>query len=346
MKVSVLAIALVAPLAACGDSDKTDADFQAEVVDSMHDSIGDDLDALRVAALNLQATAPIRAWRATADDSVIQDMREAWRRTRVAYEHVEGATAPLFGDLDITLDARYDDYLARLGPGGDTNLFDATGVTGMHGIERILFAPAIRPEVVAFEADLPGYQEARFPGTDDEALSFKTVLVQKLIDDATSLRNQWQPAAIDIGEAYRGLVGLMNEQAEKVNLAATGEEESRYGDATLFDLRNNLEGTRKVYALFRDWIHSKPEGEAPDATIQSRFAALAALYSSFPSGHLPPVPDDWSSDQPTPANLATPFGMLWKAVHEAVDPSASGSVVFEMNRIAVLLGFPEFIEGQ
>jgi iron uptake system component EfeO len=330
--------------AACA-SDKTDADFRADVVEAMHDSIGTDLDRLVVAALELQAAAPIRAWNAV-DADAIEDMRESWRRTRVAYEHVEGATAPLFGNLDVALDARYDDYLATLGADGDRNLFDATGVTGMHGVERILFAPTIRPEVVAFEVGLPGYQEARFPRTDDEAISFKTLLVQKLIDDASALHNQWQPAAIDIGAAYQGLVGLMNEQAEKVDLAATGQEESRYADLTLFDLHNNLEGTRKIYELLRDWIHARPEAEAPDATIQSGLAALRALYLSLPGGRLPPVPDDWSSDQPTEANLATPFGMLWKAVHDAVDPGASGSVVFEMNRIAVLLGFPESVEAE
>jgi iron uptake system component EfeO len=342
MKHSVLAIALVAPLAGCSDSDKTDADFQADVVDSMHDSIGAELDALVVAARALQADA----WSATADAQAITNMREAWKRTRVAYEHVEGATAPIFGGLDGSLDARYDDYLFELRPGGDPDLFDGTGVTGMHAIERILFVPDIRPEVIKFEADLEGYEPARYPRTDDEAIAFKTVLVQKLIDDASSLKRQWQPAAIDIGAAYQGLVGLMNEQAEKVNLAATGEEESRYANITLFDLRNNLEGTQKAYALFRDWITSKPEGQAPDSTIDSKLTTLETLYASMPGDSLPAVPDDWSSDAPTPANLATPFGMLWKTVRESVDPSASGSVVFEMNRIAVMLGFPEFIEGE
>jgi iron uptake system component EfeO len=343
---STVCTTLVLALAACGSGDKTDAELQADVVASMHDSVIDDLDALVVAARSLQAAAPAHAWIAIRDADAIDDMRQAWRRTRVAYEHVEGATAPIFGDLDASLDARYDDFLAELGPGGDTNLFDASGVTGMHAIERILFSPMIRAEVVAFESDLPGYQAARFPQTDDEAIAFKTMLVQKLIDDATSLRKQWQPAAIDIGVAYHGLVGLMNEQAEKVNLAATGEEESRYANNTLFDLRNNLDGTQKIYALFRAWIHARPGGDEPDAAIVAKLIALESVYISLSTSGFPPVPDDWSSDVPTPDNLATPFGMLWKAVHDAVDPSASGSIVFEMNRIAVLLGFPQFVEGE
>jgi hypothetical protein len=35
---------------------------------------------------------------------------------------------------------------------------------------------------------------------------------------------------------------------------------------------------------------------------------------------------------------------LWAAVHADVDPTKEGSVVFEMNGIATLLGFPEFVE--
>jgi hypothetical protein len=46
---------------------------------------------------------------------------------------------------------------------------------------------------------------------------------------------------------------------------------------------------------------------------------------------------------PSAANLATPFGQLWQTVHEKVDPTLEGSVVFEMNMVAGMLGFPEFV---
>lgn len=339
-------VALAAALPAACSDDKSDADYKSEVVVAMHDSIGDDLADLVQAARDLQAAAPSHAWNTTTDAAAITAMRDAWRRTRVAYEHVEGATAPLFGSLDITLDARYDDYLAKLGENGDHALFDATGVTGMHGIERILYAPDIRAEVVTFERTLPGYEPAKFPATDDDALSFKNVLVGKLIEDTVSLHDQWKPAAIDIGAAFQGLVGLMNEQKEKVNLAATGEEESRYANLTLFDLRNNLEGTRQVYEMFRPWIQNHANGKASDDAIQAKFTALATLYDANPGDALPPVPETWSSDKPSDADLATPFGTLWQTVHENVDPAKDGSIVFEMNQIATLLGFKQFIEDQ
>jgi iron uptake system component EfeO len=330
--------------AACGDGNdvKSDAEFQAETVEAMHASIEVDLADLADAARELQAAAPETAWSA-ADPAAITAMRTAWRKTRVAYEHVEGATAPIFADFDGSMDARYDDYLIELGAAGDPDPFDGEGVTGMHGIERILFADEIRDNVIEFEESLPGYSVARFPETDEEALAFKNELVQRLIDDADELHAQWQPAAIDIGGAFVGLIGLMNEQQEKVDLASTGEEESRYANVTLFDLRNNLEGTRQIYDLFVPWILSHEGGADANEEIQAQLDALDDLYTDAPGDALPDVPATWSSDAPTADDLATPFGQLWSAVDESVDPTLEGSVVFEMNEIAAFLGFDQFV---
>ena len=330
---------VIALAAATACMDKSDADYRADVAASIHDSIVDDLDAMIVAALNLQASAPTRGWSATKDADAIRDMQDAWKRMRRSWEHVEGAINALFPAVDEELDARYEEML---GERGDQNLFDATGVIGMHAIERILYSQTIRPEVVAFESVLDGYQEAAFPATDDEAIAFKSVLVQRLIKNATDLRKAWQPNVIDIGSAYVGLVGLMNEQKEKVNLAATGEEESRYANITMFDLRCNLEGTTKAYGLFREWIHSKATGPNSDSSLRDKFLELEALYMKNTSDAIPTAPMDWKREEPTDANLATPFGTLWKNVHESVDPHRGGSVVYEMNQIATLLGLPAF----
>jgi iron uptake system component EfeO len=332
-------LALVLFLAACGSSDP---DYKTDVVNGMHDSIEVDLQALIDAAKALQTAAPDHAWDATADAAAISAMTDAWRNARIAYEHVEGATAPIFPDQDVSMDERYDGFLAALGPDGDPNLFDDQGVTGMHAIERILFAPTIRVEVTEFEAQLPGYSPAAWPATAQEATDFKTKLCQKLIDDAQQLHDEWTPANIDVGAAFQGLVGLMNEQKEKVNLAATGEEESRYANWTLFDLHNNLAGTMKIYDLFQPWVQSKGGNE--DDSIQLGFGKLDGLYSETTGDALPPVPATWSSDNPSASDLATPFGMMWQGVHAAVDPTADGSIVFEMNEAAVKLGFPEFVE--
>lgn len=342
MRHNLLSVVLIASLAAC--SDKTDADFRADVSASMHASITEDLNSLAQATRDLQAAAPNHAWNPASDAAAIADMQNAWRTARSAWEHVEGAVAPAFPGLNISMDARYEDFLTGLGPTGDSNMFDGTGVIGMHAIERILFAAEIRPEIVAFESSLPGYRPAAYPATDYEAIAFKTQLVQRLIDDTSALIDAWQPTDVDLGTAYVGLVSLMNEQQEKVNLAVSGEEESRYANVTLADLRNNLEGTQKAYELFRDWIRSKSSAERSDQQIQSKFFSLMQAYYTTNGDSLPAVPANWSSQNPTQDNLNTPFGALWQQIRTSVDPHSRGSVVFEMNQIAMVLGFPEFVD--
>jgi len=334
-----LLILLVAAPAAC--TDKTDADYRSDVDVAVHASIGQRIADLLQATRDLQAASPSRAWRANSSDApAITAMRNAWKRTRLAYEQVEGALKAVFPSLDAAMDARYEEALAHLAGAGDKNLFDGRGVTGMHAIERILFAPVTRREVIAYERTLDGYQPASYPATDDEAIAFKTGLVQRLIDDSDSLRKQWQMSAVDLTAAYRGQVGMMIEQQDKVNMAVTGEEESRYANITLADLRNNLDGTQQIYDLFGEWIHSKAAGAPSDSKIRTRFGELATVYATTASDALPAVPSGWSADQPTPENLATPFGVMWLTVHESVDPDNEGSVVFELNQIAALLGLP------
>jgi len=337
---SLLLVILAAMSAGCVD--KTDADYRAEVVASMHDSIGADLAELVRAARHLQAVSPSRAWDTSPSAPDVMAMRDAWKRTRSAYEHIEGAIVALFPGTDSTMDARYDELLARLAPEGDSDPFDHKGVTGMHAIERILYAPTIRAEVTASERALAGYQPATYPATDDDAIEFKTLLVQRLIDDASGIVQRWQPGVIDVGAAYRGLVGLMNEQQEKISLAARRDEESRYANVTLLDLRNNVEGTQRVYGLFRDWIRSKPGGTSSDAVVMGKLDELAKVYADADSESLPVAPTDWSDAHPTPENLATPFGTLWQTVHQTADVASDGSVVAEMNRIAMMLGLPAF----
>ena len=50
------------------------------------------------------------------------------------------------------------------------------------------------------------------------------------------------------------------EQLEKVNLASSAEEESRYSQHTLGDMRANLDGARRTYDLFAPWLRSVPNG--------------------------------------------------------------------------------------
>ena len=317
----------------------------------MQASLLGDLQALATAAADLQSAAPTptgRGWDATMDRAAIDAMKAAWTRARAAYEHVEGAVAPIFPDLDLAIDDRYDGFLGDLKGKGDQDLFDGEGVTGMHAVERILFADSTPAKVVAFEKSLPGYKAAAFPATAEEAADFKSKLCARLVADARTLVTQWTPQKIDVSGAFQGLVGLMNEQQEKIDKASSGEEESRYAQRTMSDLRANLEGTRKIYALFHDWLVTRANAQDPartgaavDARIAAAFTALGQLYGQVPGDAIPTPPETWS-EMPSPADLQSPFGRLYTAVAEAVDPKRPESLVGQLNDAARLLGLPAF----
>jgi iron uptake system component EfeO len=337
---SSLAVAVaLASLTACAQ--KTDAEYRTEIAAAIHTQVTEYLGDLVLAVRTLQVSAPDHAWNPAADDLSINRMRDAWKDARVAWENVEGAISDMFEGLDDSMDGRYEQLLDS--PRGDQNLFDDTGVIGMHAIERILYSPYIRQAVKDYEHGFAGYQEASFPATDDEAISFKTLLVQRLVDDAVELQSSWRPEDVDIGTAYRGLVGLMAEQRSKVDLAAQGAEESRYSNVTLLDLRNNITGTNRVYELFREWIRSKASSaEAADQLIIDKLDTLNETYQKLPTDSLPMVPKNWSSDSPSADALATPYGALWLKVQAYSDPARESSVVHDMNQIATMLGFQKF----
>ncbi len=330
----------------------TDDQYKEAAVAGMHTALLTDIQAMLKAAEDLQAAAPTHAWDAQADAKAISDMKTAWIAARSAYEHIEGALAPLFPSIDNSIDARYDDFLTQLeAEGGDKDLFDGTGVTGMHAIERILYSNVTPARVVSFEMALPGYVAASFPTTTAQANEFKTKLCQKFIDDSKSLEKQWTPANIDVAIAFQGLISLMNEQREKVEKASSDEEESRYSQRTMVDLRDNLAGTRDVYALFQPWIKSKTNGSDPtkdgptiDKNILAGLDALGSAYAMVSGAEIPQPPASWSAEHPTKQDLATPFGKLYTDVLGAVDPTTKDSVVSEMNDAATELGFPVFTQ--
>ncbi len=327
----------------CSDSDeaKTDADYRREATSGMHAALLEDIELLNSAAEELQQAAPVaeeRGWDADLDADAIAAMKSAWIKARGAYERTEGAIGRLFPDIDVAIDARYDDYLADLPEEGDTDLFDDEGVTGMHGVERILYANDTPQSVIDAEAALPGYVAARWPETHEEAAKFKDALCAKLVADTAKLVAQWTPQRIDVDGAFAGLIGLMNEQREKIVKAASFEEESRYAQRTMADIRDNLAGTRKAYAAFQPWIATKPDGSDMNGTVEQGFDELEAAYASVEGDAFPEPPPSWSSEEPSEEDLQTPFGKLYSSVFHAIDPNEEGSVVAGMERAAKALG--------
>lgn len=335
------------------EPEKTDKEYQTESVDGMHDLLLVDIKVMIDGAKTLQAAAPTppdRGWDAQLDADAIAKMKAAWIDTRAAYERIEGALAPLFPNIDAAIDARYDDFLTQLAAqGGDKAPFDGEGVTGMHAIERIIYSDTIPSYVVGFEATLPGYVPAAFPATAAEAADFKAKLCAQFISDSEYLEKQWTPANIDVAIAFQGLISLVNEQREKVNKAASFEEESRYSQRTMSDLRENLVGSKAVYAVFQPWILSKADdkdpkkdGKAIDAKILEGFEELDAAYALVKGDGIPQPPATWSSVNPTADDLKTPFGKLYTSVSVAVDPEVPESIVAQLHNAADLLGFQTF----
>jgi iron uptake system component EfeO len=305
--------------------------------------IGSELEALAEAALSLQQAAPeadADGWNIDDDADAVAEMREIWGETRDSYEHVEGAIAVLFGYLDVSTDERYDGFIAEA---PDDDLFDGEGVTGMHAIERILWADAHPPNVVSFEQNLDGYVPAAFPATESEAEAFKQELVQRLVDDTATMRDDFAPLALDASSAFRGVIGSMSEQLEKVGLAATAEDESRYAQRTLDDMRANLEGGRATYAAFQRWVQDAA-GEDTDSAIARGFDRIETAYAEIDGAAIPAVPDGFNPDEPSEEHLQTEYGVLFTLLTEQSDPTIEDSLVSHMLHAANAMDIPEIAE--
>jgi iron uptake system component EfeO len=299
-----------------------------------------ELNALVEAAEDLQAAAPLPdadGWSPAADADAVDRMRASWRQMRTAYEHVEGGVRMLFPHIDFTLDGRYDWYLDR---SIDDDLYDGNGATGMHAVERILWADAHPAEVVAFESALIGYVPAAFPSDAESARRFREDLCGRLVTDARRLRDEFAPVALDDQAAYRGVIGSVEEQLEKITLASTGQDESRYSARTMADLRAAHASGVSTYAVFREWILAQPNGEAVDAEIVREMDGLAEVYATIEGDALPPVPAGFDPDAPTAEHLATPYGRLWERINAANDLESETSLISRMSAAGESIGIP------
>lgn len=319
-------------LACKNDNDKA-TDPEAAAILEVKAITTEELGNLAAAARALQSTAPATAWGA----SEAAALEAPWREARDAYERIEGAIAVLFPELDAATDERYDGFLAE---GADADLFDDEGVIGVHAIERIVWADRHPAQVIAFESALPGYLPAAFPAADAEAERFQSALCQRLVDDTAEMEAQFKPLALDSAAAFRGVIGSMAEQYEKINLAQTGEDESRYAQHTLGDMRANLEGGRALYLAFEPWLAAEG-GDDLHAEILEGFDRVEAGYDAIAGDAIPAVPATWDPTNPTAADLATPYGQLWTLLSTEADPTIPGSLVERMGAAADQLSIPQ-----
>jgi iron uptake system component EfeO len=302
-----------------------------------------ELEALADAAERIRDAAPepdADGWNPEDDAAAVDAMKQAWAEARAHYERVEGAIAVLFPNLDASTDERYDGFIAE---GPDENLFDGEGVTGVHAIERILWADAHPANVVAFESALDGYGEAAFPADAEQAEDFREGLAQRLVDDTATMRDDFEPLALDAATAFRGVVGSLEEQLEKVLLAATAEDESRYAQRTLDDMRANLEGGEATYMAFRDWVKAEA-GDDVDDDVRAGFEAIGEAYDAIDGGAIPAVPDGFDPEDPSEEDLSTEYGTLFSLLTEQADPGQPSTLVSAMLEAADAMGIPELPE--
>jgi iron uptake system component EfeO len=318
-------------LAACSNDDSGDIKDDA-ILDTKAYLTGE-VEKLVTASEAIQKAAPAPdddGWNPKDDAQAVEKMRSAWSDARDSYEHVEGAIAILFSGLDVSTDERYDAFIEDE---ADDDLFDGEGVTGMHAIERILWAGDHPSTVIKFESALPGYKEAAFPATKEEATEFKTKLAQQLVDDTKDMLGQFQGRTLDASTAFWGVIGSMNEQLEKVTLATTAEDESRYAQRTLDDMRANLEGGEKIYDVFRAWVKSDA-GDAVDTKIQAGFNTIAKAYADIDGVAIPAPPEDFDADEPSEADLKTPYGKLYKLLTDETNIKNKTSLISVMRNAA------------
>jgi iron uptake system component EfeO len=313
---------------------------EARATDGVKTYVDGQVHALAVAVRALRDAAPAPdadGWSVRSDADAVATMRARWIDARATYERVEGAIAILFPETDSNVDGRLEHVAERF---RDDRPFDDRGFVGMHAVERILWSDAIAEPVRAFEAPLPGHDPPRTPRDEAEARAFRDLLCGRLVRDVEVMEHDLAPLALDPATAWRGIVGSIEEQAEKVRFGATGQDESRYAGHTLADMRANLEGGRAVLAAFEAWLDATPGGTDARARIAARFDALEAAYREAGGAALPDVPDGFDPDAPSDAHRTTRYGRLFTLLEHDSDPRADGSLASLLRRTGESLGIP------
>lgn len=340
---ALLPAAVSCGLIACSNApdDSASGDYKTRATLDVKNYVAGELQKLTAASQGIQKAAPDPdddGWNAQDDKAAVDAMKKAWNQARDAYEHIEGSIAVLFPELDLSTDERYDGFIAV---DGDNDLFDGQGVTGVHAIERILYSDAIPEKVVMFESTLDGYVAAAFPSNKTEADEFKNGLCKRLVDDVTSMRDMFTDAtstkALGNDTAFRGMIGSMREQSEKTELAASGEDESRYAQRTLDDMRANLDGAKAVFNAFQPWIEASTE---KSKDIQDGFNEISDAYAAVQGPALPAVPDGFNPSAPSDDDLATPYGKLWKLLVDQTNLDDDASLVSTMSAAADEMNIP------
>ena len=150
----------------------------------------------------------------------LQAAKALYAPTRMSYEAVE-PIAELFSDLDVSIDARADDYEAgELDP----------DFTGFHRIEYGLWKE----------------------GTTEGLGGYADRLLADVVELARRINDLTFPPEIVVG----GAAALM----EEVAATKVSGEEDRYSHTDLWDFKANFEGAQKIFVLVEPLIRDQDPG--------------------------------------------------------------------------------------
>jgi iron uptake system component EfeO len=276
------------------------------------------------------APAPvIGGW--TDDEASIAEMRARWLDAHAAYERLPPALVEiLLPDAAEVLDSRYEDFAETQ---RDRDLFDRDVVVGVHAVERILWAGEHPPEVLAFESSLERYWEAALPLSEEAAALFRDELCARLRADAGAMRATFAAGAPEVAVVPHAMRLDLEAQLTTVQLAGTGEEESRYSQSALADLRANLEGVHALYLALAPWLRTVDE--ALDARVEAGFARWAAALDAVDGIALPDVPAEWNADAP---EVSSSYGQLHEALRAELE--SDDALAADLDEVARALALP------
>jgi len=161
------------------------------------------------------------------------------------------------------------------------------------------------------------------------------------VDDTAMMLQKFEPLALDSTTAYGGVLGSMREQIEKISLAALGEDESRYAQHTLADMRANLDGGFATLQAFQPMFEAKGDDALKIYdSIEKSFMSVQDYYDKTSGDSLPAVPATWNPDAPSVADLKSKYGQLYTFVHTETDEANDKSLVSLMLLGAKTTGIP------
>ncbi|MDV6318415.1 iron uptake system protein EfeO [Chromohalobacter sp. HP20-39] len=159
--------------------------------------------------------------------------------TRVYYERIE-PIAELFADLDASIDAREDDY--------------------EHGVE---------------DPDFTGFHCLEYGLFKEQTTQGFVPYAKRLMMDVNDLESRVQGLTFPPAKVVGGAAALM----EEVAATKVSGEEDRYSHTDLWDFQGNVDGSQKIFELFKPLVAE--EDPAFVKRVEENFAAVEATLAHY-----------------------------------------------------------------